>query len=187
MKPIDYERFVRKVVEELTQDKGIIVHHQKTYTGRITGREIVVDVSFEATILGERLLFLLECKHYKHPVPVDDIEEFHSKLDDIGAHKGIVFTTVGFQEGAVKAAKARGIGLVLLTPDRQPGELVFRANATDTPRPTVDPDALLQGNAKVDTKLVFYERGLRFSSGRELVGFVVRSTPEYYNILKANS
>lgn len=184
MKPTEYEQFVQQVIQELTETKGIVVHRQKAYVGKITQRKIVVDVSFEATILGERLLFLLECKHYNHRVPVNDVEEFHSKLDDIGAHKGIIFTTLGFQDGAVKVAKAREIGLVLLTPDRQPGELMFVANSATTSRPLIDRCALLQGNAKVDVKLDFFERGLRFDSGQELVGLAIRNTPHYYNILK---
>jgi restriction system protein len=57
----------------------------------------------------------VECKCYAHKVSVDDIEEFHSKIDDIGAHKGIMVTTVGYQEGAVKTARGRGIALALLT------------------------------------------------------------------------
>jgi hypothetical protein len=92
-----YEQFTQQVISSLV---GVTVHHQRVYTGRVSQRDIKVDVSFNYQIAGADLLFLVECKCYAHSVPVDDVEEFHSKIDDIGAHKEIMVTTVGFQEGA---------------------------------------------------------------------------------------
>lgn len=49
---------------------------------------------------------------------MDDIEEFHAKLEQIGADrtKGTVVTTGKFQSGAVAYAKSKGIGLVRMVP-----------------------------------------------------------------------
>jgi restriction system protein len=116
----DYEQFVRQVVASLV---GVTVHHKRVYTGRVSHREIEVDVSFNYDVAGADLLFLVECKCYGHAVPVNDVEEFHSKIDDIGAHKGIMVTTRGFQDGAIRTARGRGIALALLTTEHQPGEL----------------------------------------------------------------
>jgi hypothetical protein len=67
---------------------GVDVFHGKSYEGRITGRKIKVDVSFTLSIAGgAKLLVIVECKNYNHRVPVDDVEELHSKIDDIGAQK----------------------------------------------------------------------------------------------------
>jgi len=82
-----------------------------------------VDVSFDGQLLGARILGLVECKCYKSRVEVSDVEEFHSKHDDIGAHKGIMFTTVGYEAGAKKVAKGRGIALFILREGQEPGEL----------------------------------------------------------------
>ena len=91
----DYEQFIYGICRVIGEPDGIIVHRNKAYTGRLSGRKIRVDVSFEGQLLGAHILGLVECKCYKSRVEVSDVEEFHSKLDDIGAHKGIMFTTVG--------------------------------------------------------------------------------------------
>ena len=110
-------------------------------------REIKVDVSFNYDIAGANLLFLVECKCYSHKVPVDDVEEFHSKLDDIGAHKGILITTRGFQDGAIKTARGRGIALAMLTTEHQPGELKYVVNSSQSLRPIMGNHYFLAGQS----------------------------------------
>ena len=171
--PDEYERFVQQVIAEL----GIMnPEHQREFVGIRSQRKIKVDVSFELTPLGgARTIYVVECKCYNHRVPVDDIEEFHSKLDDIGAHKGILITTVGFQEGAIKTAKGRGIALALLTKESQPGELRFIVNsAQPTQSRSVESDALLQGNFK--GLFGDYDVGLRFDSVGQLYGVLVMNS-----------
>jgi restriction system protein len=101
----EYEDFIYRVCEALGEPDGIVVYRNKTYTGRVSRRQITMEVSFEGQLLGARILGLVACKCYKSRVEVSDVEEFHSKLDDIGAHKGIMFTTVGYEAGAKKVAK----------------------------------------------------------------------------------
>jgi hypothetical protein len=116
----------------------------------------------------------VECKHYKKKVPVDDVEEFHSKIDDIGAHKGIVITTVGFQVGAIKTAKARGIALALLTTEAQPGEIpyiVARAGEHELPPLGRENLGFFQGN--IQGILGAPSGGLRFESGGSLIGMLL--------------
>jgi hypothetical protein len=60
------------------------------------------------------LVWIWECKNYTSEVPVDDVEEFHSKMVQVGAHKGTMVTRVGFQTGALNFAKSHGIGLMTL-------------------------------------------------------------------------
>jgi len=58
-------------------------------------------------------VWVWECKNYGHKVPVDDAEEFHAKLEQVGADrtKGTMITPVGFDTGTVEYAKSKGIGL----------------------------------------------------------------------------
>lgn len=167
----DYESFVQRVVGSLV---GVDVFHGKEYEGRITGRKIKVDVSFVLDIAGgANLLVIVECKHYSHRVPVDDVEEFHSKLDDIGAQKGILITTVGFQEGAVKAARGRRIALALLTDVSQPRELQYVVNRLGPLKPTSRPKStnFFQGN--VQGLIAETSGGLRFESFSYLLGMLI--------------
>lgn len=64
------------------------------------------------------IIWIWECKNLlTREVSVDDVEEFHSKLKQVGAHKGTIATCVGFQAGALAFAKTHKIGL--LTLDKQ--------------------------------------------------------------------
>jgi Restriction endonuclease len=164
----EYEMFVAEVMREVF---GVDAIRGKDFVGRVTQRKIKVDAAFELEIAGgARLLCILECKHYKHRVSVADVEEFHSKLDDIGAHKGIMLTTVGYQEGAKKAALGRGIALALLTSESQPGEIAYVVAGPRTFRPVQIPD-LLQGN--ICGLITDYEYGMRFNGFGQVIGMLI--------------
>lgn len=167
----DYEMFVQRVFESLV---GVDAFQGKEYEGRITKRKIKVDVSFVLNIAGgASLLVIVECKHYSHRVPVDDVEEFHSKLDDIGAQKGILVTTVGFQDGAVKAARGRRIALALLTTSSQPREIQYVVNRLCIPGAVHRPKStnFFQGN--VQGLISETSVGLRFESFSQLLGMLI--------------
>lgn len=83
---------------------------------------IQVDIALELYRRGASEPFLIwvwECKNYSKPIPVDDIEEFDAKLQQIGANKtkGTIVSAGSFQKSAVQYAKSRGIGLVRLSPE----------------------------------------------------------------------
>ncbi len=163
----NYEKFTQQVISSLV---SMTVHHKRAYTGRVSQRKIQVDVSFNYTIAGADILFLVECKCYGHTVAVDDVEEFHSKLDDIGAHKGIMVTTVGFQKGAIKTAKGRGIALALLMTEHKPGELRYVVNSASLPKPMPSNDDFRQGNLL--GPLDNYDGGFRFESFGQFLGML---------------
>ena len=166
----NYERFTQGVINLLV-DANVDVHRQQAYTGRISKRDIKVDVSFNYSIAeGANVLFIVECKCYGDRVPVDEVEEFHSKIDDIGAHKGIMVTTVGFQDGAVKTAKGRGIALALLTAEPQTGELVYVVNAANDGESIPPNSAFWQGNYR--GPLGNYDGGYRFESVSQFLGML---------------
>jgi len=118
------------------------IYAKKGYYSKDREKNIVFDVSIEIYLPGQEtysLLVLIECKNYNHKVPVDDVEEFFSKIQQIsGANaKGIIFSSNAFQEGAFKFSKSKGIGLLryydrnqldwILT--RSPSSLVSSAHA----------------------------------------------------------
>lgn len=163
----DYELFTQRVMQELSRG-GLNLRHKHPYTGKVSGRTIVVDVSFEFTFVGgARILVLVECKHYSNTVEVGDVEEFHSKLDDIGAHKGIVVTTKGYQSGARDVAAGREIALALLTTEMQPNEIryIYAAAAEEH-----DQEPVLQGNLQciIDN----HDGGYRFNDAKRLINLM---------------
>lgn len=89
---------------------------QKPFYSKDREKNIYFDLVLEIFLPNQSdpfLIFVIECKNYNHKVPVDDIEEFASKVDQIRYQKisPICITTVGFQSGGLTFAKNRGITL----------------------------------------------------------------------------
>lgn len=89
---------------------------QKPFYSKDRGKNIFFDLVLEIFLPNQTdpfLIFVIECKNYNHKVPVDDIEEFASKIDQIRFQKisPICITTIGFQSGGLTFAKNRGITL----------------------------------------------------------------------------
>ena len=92
----------------------IDVWHRRKYAGK-SGHSHEIDVSFAFELAGIRFLVLVECKRYSQTVNISDVLELKSRIDDIGAQKGIFVTTLGFQAGAERYAEANGIALTLFS------------------------------------------------------------------------
>lgn len=93
------------------------VHWKKGYFSRDRGTDIIFDVAIELYLPGAHhysCLVLIECKNYQHAVPVDDGEEFFTKVQQVAAanSKAIIASTASFQSGAREFAKSKGIGLM---------------------------------------------------------------------------
>ena len=92
------------------------IFRKKAYYSRDRGKNIIFDIAVEVYMPGSSeysLLIVIECKNYKHSVPVDDAEEFFAKLQQVsGANvKGIIAATREFQEGTLTYCQSKGIGL----------------------------------------------------------------------------
>jgi len=61
---------------------------------------------------GAKIVVLIECKRYSRPIEREIINSLYSKIQDVGAHKAIIFSTSGFQSGALSYAKEKGIACV---------------------------------------------------------------------------
>ena len=91
------------------------VFRQKGYYSAKRQSNIIFDVSIEAWLPGAEkysFLVLIECKNYSHSIPVDDLEEFCSKVEQVSGGKGILVSPAELQRGALNFAKSSGIGFV---------------------------------------------------------------------------
>lgn len=86
--------------------------HRELVQGVDGEYEIDVTARFEA--LGVSFLVLVECKRYSNPVKREVVQALNDKLRATGAQKGMIFTTSGFQSGAVEYATIHGIALIQL-------------------------------------------------------------------------
>lgn len=111
-----------------TKDQCLLTQ-QKAYYSKDREKEIVFDLSLELFFPQQDipfLIILIECKNYDKKVPIDDIEEFSSKVSQISTHKtkALCITTKGFQEGALTFSKNKGISLWRIT-QHQPHEIIL--------------------------------------------------------------
>ena len=70
-----------------------------------------IDVLAEYTALGVKNTVIVECKKQSRSVEREIVAALDRKLQSIGAQKGILISTAGFQSGAVKFAEKHGIAL----------------------------------------------------------------------------
>jgi hypothetical protein len=108
-----YERPVASLIEDLAMRDLVIkptIKHRHKYTGK-SGQTYEIDISYIFRVSEADYLTLVECKHWNKRVGCDVIAAFHAVIEDIGAHKGIVVTSVGFQKGAIGLAGKNGIAL----------------------------------------------------------------------------
>jgi hypothetical protein len=109
---------------------------RKAYFSSKRKSNIVVDLSIECCLPGEEpfLFFIIECKDYGHPVPVDDVEEFYTKIQQItGLNvKAILVTTNTLQAGALNFAHSTGIRVIKIGADDSREILSYRRDSKRT-------------------------------------------------------
>lgn len=116
MSPDEFELLVRDFLashggaEHLPNLK---VQHRSVRAGPVSSGEYEIDVTAEFDAFGgAKLVVLAECKRYSEPVKRDVVLALKAKRDALAAHKAMLFSTSGFQSGAVEYARAQGIALV---------------------------------------------------------------------------
>src|ERR1017187_2029268 len=132
-----FELLVFEAVKQHMKDHGLgldpcscLVFRGKGYYSRDRNSSITTDVSIEVFTRGAKqpaMIWVWECKNYTGAVPVDDLEEFHSKLQQMGADrtKGTMIANCPFQRSAIEFARSMGIGLARLVTRRDFRHILF--------------------------------------------------------------
>ncbi len=104
-------------ISHLPDQVRIYNRKEKGYYSAMRKKDIFFDLTIEVWPPGaERysLIYFIECKNYDKSVPVDDLEEFHKKIEQVsGVHaKGIIISNAPLQEGAYNYADSAGMMVV---------------------------------------------------------------------------
>ncbi|MCH1981229.1 restriction endonuclease [Ruminococcus sp. OA3] len=144
---VAFENRVFKIIQDLVTSNtflvsapNIKVHKKAKYYSRDREANIECEISVEKYLenpdlkqgLRPALIIVIECKDYSGPVSVDEVEEFHAKLQQIGPDntKGVMITSKGtFQKSALKYASAKGIALARILPDDQVQYIMYEITA----------------------------------------------------------
>lgn len=109
-----FESQVHDLLKKLLENEDFIVSGKKSrifwkkgYYSQARKKDIVFDISIETYLENARdysSLIIIECKDYEGTVPVNDVEEFGSKLNQVGEHNTIRnnFYQNCFSVGSVK-------------------------------------------------------------------------------------
>ena len=98
--PGEYEL---QVLQWIRASAGPLIDFDATHLKSLDdhGGEYEFDVVVEFSVFeGAKIIVLAECKRYSKPVERDKVLALHAKVQDTAAHKGIMFSTSGFQRGA---------------------------------------------------------------------------------------
>jgi hypothetical protein len=120
-----------KVISELGfSNKNAKLKRRPRYFSRDRNAQIIFDVSAECGKDPKMPAFtvVVECKDYKHAVPVNDVEEFKAKLDQcFGKNvKAVLAVSGAVQEGALTYARSQGIAVVRIFPDHKVGVVAYK-------------------------------------------------------------
>lgn len=114
-----FESLVADVISHLAifrgkvfQQSRVQIHRNKIYPGAKDPAGYEIDISMEMSVPpGLRLLFIVECKAHSRPVERSVVQQFIQVRDDISAHKAIIVSPHGFNEGALRLAQKAGVAL----------------------------------------------------------------------------
>lgn len=87
------------------------VTHNEKIQGRRSNRLRQIDIVIKSNVGQIPVLIIVDCKDYRNPVDVKDVEEFMGLVDDVGANKGIIVSASGFTKTANTRAQDAGIDL----------------------------------------------------------------------------
>ncbi|MFY0995875.1 MULTISPECIES: ImmA/IrrE family metallo-endopeptidase [Pseudomonas] len=93
------------------------IQRKPKYFSREREDYIVFDISIEVRLPGfdaPSMIMLVECKNYSSTIPINDVEEFSSKISQVTGHnaKGMLVTASAFQASALNFARNKGMAVI---------------------------------------------------------------------------
>lgn len=98
------------LVTAILNESGMDATHQVNLD--LPRGNVDVDVYAEETVDGIVHRIVCECKNWKHNIPKEVVHAFRTVMQETGANRGYIISRMGFQSGAVEAAKATNVNLV---------------------------------------------------------------------------
>ncbi|EFH86780.1 restriction endonuclease [Ktedonobacter racemifer] len=108
-----FEGVTKAILHRLREQFGFVyIEGSKKYPAKDSGVMRQIDVTAYTT---EKEQIIVECKLHKSPIDINYIDAFYTVIHiDIGADGGIIISSSGFTDGAIKSASAKRIKLATL-------------------------------------------------------------------------
>ena len=125
--PSEYEDFVKNWLDgelgTLESYESDIRIKEQSHDG-----EFEIDIKAKFNIAGFDFLILVECKRHKNRIKREVAQVLHSKLQSLGANKGVICSTSDFQSGTLEYCTKHGIACIQMAP----GETNFHTRSHNT-------------------------------------------------------
>lgn len=111
--PTDYEKYCTEILKgyaEAENLKDFTIQHNTVISSDDGTYQLDIYATFVA--MGVQFKVIAECKRYSSPVSREKVVILADKVKSLGAHKGILISTSGFQSGAHEYAQKHGIALL---------------------------------------------------------------------------
>ncbi len=102
-----------QLVAQLHETGNVSVEHNVTLPGR-SGAPRQIDVLVRHTEGLYEHLIVVECKYRNSPIERLHVDALATTIREVGASRGVIFSTHGFQSGAIAQAHHENISLFLL-------------------------------------------------------------------------
>jgi len=113
VKLIDWKEFELFIAELYKDSESVVVEHNVTLLGKSNAKR-QIDVFITHSKKFHTYTTLVECKKWKKPVSRQTIDILHASIEDLNASKGVIFTTKGFEKGAIEYAKSKNIDIFVV-------------------------------------------------------------------------
>ena len=111
----DFEVFVANIYKYSDE---LVVEHDVTLVGKSNAKR-QIDVIVTQTTKLHKYVTIIECKKWKEPVTRQVIDVLYASVEDLNANKGVIFTTKGYEEGAIEYAKSKNIDIFIVRDIRE--------------------------------------------------------------------
>jgi Restriction endonuclease len=118
-----FERLVAAIHKAV--DRGAVVQ----WNEKINGRQFDVTVRFKKGLYD--YLTVIECKDYRTPVPIGEVEAFVTKAVDVHANQAVMASPAGFQSGAQEVAAKHNMTLIQVSESSDINPSIFGATWGD--------------------------------------------------------
>ena len=110
-----WRKYERRIHQELT---SVFTDCEFEFDDRIFGKhsrtDRQIDISIRGNIGGNKILGIIDCKHFSKKINVKIVESFLGMLEDTKANFGLIITNKGFSSSAKNRANIRNLRLDII-------------------------------------------------------------------------
>ena len=118
--PTEFEFYCKEILQGYAEEENLC-NFKIEHNVKLTSSDGIyqIDVYATCTVMGSNIKIICECKQYKNRVNREKVVILADKVRTLGANKGVLLSTAGFQSGAIQYAEAHGIALIQVFDTRE--------------------------------------------------------------------